>query len=565
MNYENQVYNGGKPYIFVSYAHKDEQAALKIIHSLQKDGYRVWYDQGILPASEWDDAIAKKVKDAFLFMAITSDNYIRSDNCRDELKYARNKVEKILLVYIENVELPEGLDLRLQGKQHIYFYKYPDIHRFMNKIHRTEDIDICRRSAGRNAVTPVLFEAREEAEIQKNPRNVSAGSVVRDMVCVAGRFAEQVKEQLSLDGDGTPLQKQGRNSGGSARAAAGMRRSIGLLSIILVAAGIGFQYFINCQAEALYYAERLPGYIVYGVISLILAFAVSRLPASKIKKYAWLPILLCLILFILRGIENSNYIQSRDWMKVAGFYVNPNVFAKMAVLPMMGILAVKGHKKADNYLGLYLLWGLGLIFVLLTWGDRQNGLVIAYMALFCGLVFFKGCKYLKIAGGLLGGAVGAMVIYFMAVTTGNSTRSALYQTSIAPVLKNLSLFGNGFGHSELVEIESGYAPDDLFMVICEEAGIFGGMIVLALLLLFVWLAFRIYRKAGKENNIFGAAVALAVFTQSVLQMILHLMFILNIHSIYSMSGMIPFLTGATGTNGWWWMMAVGLLMAAWRD
>ncbi|WP_418750160.1 hypothetical protein, partial [Frisingicoccus sp.] len=69
----------------------------------------------------------------------------------------------------------------------------------------------------------------------------------------------------------------------------------------------------------------------------------------------------------------------------------------------------------------------------------------------------------------------------------------------------------------------------------------------------------------KENNIFGAAVALAVFTQSVLQMILHLMFILNIHSIYSMSGMIPFLTGATGTNGWWWMMAVGLLMAAWRD
>ena len=158
-----------------------------------------------------------------------------------------------------------------------------------------------------------------------------------------------------------------------------------------------------------------------------------------------------------------------------------------------------------------------------------------------------------------------MVIYFMAVTTGNSTRSALYQTSIAPVLKNLSLFGNGFGHSELVEIESGYAPDDLFMVICEEAGIFGGMIVLALLLLFVWLAFRIYRKAGKENNIFGAAVALAVFTQSVLQMILHLMFILNIHSIYSMSGMIPFLTGATGTNGWWWMMAVGLLMAAWRD
>lgn len=45
------AYKGTDPYIFISYAHKDSDIVLPIISRLQKDGYRVWYDEGIAPGS----------------------------------------------------------------------------------------------------------------------------------------------------------------------------------------------------------------------------------------------------------------------------------------------------------------------------------------------------------------------------------------------------------------------------------------------------------------------------------------------------------------------------------
>ena len=37
-------YEGTQPYIFVSYAHKNDAAVLEIIGTLQSRGFRVWYD-----------------------------------------------------------------------------------------------------------------------------------------------------------------------------------------------------------------------------------------------------------------------------------------------------------------------------------------------------------------------------------------------------------------------------------------------------------------------------------------------------------------------------------------
>ena len=44
-------YIGEKPYIFVSYAHKDSEVVMRAIALLQQSGFRVWYDEGIDPVS----------------------------------------------------------------------------------------------------------------------------------------------------------------------------------------------------------------------------------------------------------------------------------------------------------------------------------------------------------------------------------------------------------------------------------------------------------------------------------------------------------------------------------
>ena len=81
-------YEGTLPYLFVSYAHKNDAAVLEIISTLQSRGFRVWYDEGIEAGSEWPEGIASHLTGAQRVIAFISNSYMRSDNCRREMHYA---------------------------------------------------------------------------------------------------------------------------------------------------------------------------------------------------------------------------------------------------------------------------------------------------------------------------------------------------------------------------------------------------------------------------------------------------------------------------------------------
>ena len=107
------AYKGNKPYIFLSYSHKDTKRVMPIIHRLQQDGFRVWYDDGIDPGVEWDEYIASRVSGCGCFLALMSANYLASDNCRDELKFGRDIKKPQVLLYLESITLPSGMAMRL--------------------------------------------------------------------------------------------------------------------------------------------------------------------------------------------------------------------------------------------------------------------------------------------------------------------------------------------------------------------------------------------------------------------------------------------------------------------
>ena len=46
-----RAYEGNKPYIFVSYSHKNSSVVLSYIEKLYELKYRVWYDEGIAPGN----------------------------------------------------------------------------------------------------------------------------------------------------------------------------------------------------------------------------------------------------------------------------------------------------------------------------------------------------------------------------------------------------------------------------------------------------------------------------------------------------------------------------------
>ena len=121
-----EAYAGNKPYVFVSYAHTDGELVFREINILHEAGYRIWYDEGIEPGNDWPEHIANAVIGCSLFLMFTSPRSAASENCRNEVNLALNRKKKFLAVYLEETELPPGLELRMGDLQSILKFKMPE-------------------------------------------------------------------------------------------------------------------------------------------------------------------------------------------------------------------------------------------------------------------------------------------------------------------------------------------------------------------------------------------------------------------------------------------------------
>ena len=144
----------------LSYSHRNADAAAEAIRWLKAAGFRVWYDEGVIPATEWDENIAQAIENCSYLIALISEAYLSSYNCLDELNYARDRNIPLLLIYLEDVALPSGLAMRLGRLLAIHRYRYDNPAAFYGKVVRAKGLGIC--GDGR-------FEAEEEEEDDTDP------------------------------------------------------------------------------------------------------------------------------------------------------------------------------------------------------------------------------------------------------------------------------------------------------------------------------------------------------------------------------------------------------------
>lgn len=128
-------YEGDKPYIFISYAHADDDAVLPIVADMHRRGYNIWYDEGIEVGSEWQECIASHLADAHLVVAFISNAYMRSDNCRREMHYAQSKRIKTINIFIEETALTPGMELQIGNIFALMKYTYPSEEYFYDKLY----------------------------------------------------------------------------------------------------------------------------------------------------------------------------------------------------------------------------------------------------------------------------------------------------------------------------------------------------------------------------------------------------------------------------------------------
>ena len=116
-------YEGKENYIFVSYSHMDMDKVMPIIRQWTEDGYRVWYDDGISPGTEWPEVIAQHLNDCELFVSFLSNSYMDSFNCRREIDFAVRKRKSFLAVFLEETELSLGVEMQISTVQSVDYYR----------------------------------------------------------------------------------------------------------------------------------------------------------------------------------------------------------------------------------------------------------------------------------------------------------------------------------------------------------------------------------------------------------------------------------------------------------
>jgi TolB-like protein/tetratricopeptide (TPR) repeat protein len=111
------AYRGQDPYVFVCYAHADEQVVYPDIRWLQVQGVNVWYDEGISAGKVWRAEIAEAIEGASVVLFHVSRAALDSDHCNREINYALDAAKDLIPVYLEDVPLTPDLRVGLSRVQ----------------------------------------------------------------------------------------------------------------------------------------------------------------------------------------------------------------------------------------------------------------------------------------------------------------------------------------------------------------------------------------------------------------------------------------------------------------
>lgn len=205
------AYRGNEPYVFISYAHDDQDKVFAEIKRFNKAGFYVWYDEGISPGNEWTDEIADALDGCSLFVVMITPTSAPRKNVLNEINFALDENKPFLAIHLEETEIKGGLKLRIGSNQAIlkynmtdeeYEYKY--IEAFMRLGLKRVDVQPVNTLEKKNAVSseePV--KTTLESMLDDYEEIINRGVLDNQSKADAEKLEESlVKEFHTLGGEG---------------------------------------------------------------------------------------------------------------------------------------------------------------------------------------------------------------------------------------------------------------------------------------------------------------------------------------------------------------------------
>ena len=319
------------------------------------------------------------------------------------------------------------------------------------------------------------------------------------------------------------------------------------------------------------------------VVCIIIALIISLFDYRLLKRLA---ALLYVAAFGLMLLVKTPLGQSANgaqrWLSLGPIQFQPAEIAKIAVIVCLPYMIVHMGKKVRTLKGCMVLAGAGgiLAFAAYVFTDNLSTAIIIF-CITAGLIFVAHPDtriFVIIAGVLVVLAVIGVAFLNATLSVDGSGSFRLrrimvwlhpedfadtwgYQTIQALyAIGSGGFFGRGLGNSIQ---KLGSVPeaqnDMIFSIICEELGIFGGLIVL---MLYAYLLYRLFVIAQNAPDMFGSLMVSGIFIHIALQVILNIAVVVNL--LPNTGVTLPFISYG-GTSVAFLMAEMGLALSVARQ
>jgi cell division protein FtsW len=312
---------------------------------------------------------------------------------------------------------------------------------------------------------------------------------------------------------------------------------------------------------------------VFAVIGIPLMFVLSRLPVTFYKRIAWPALIVALGLQLLVFVPGLGIVNdgNRNWIRIAGFQLQPSEFLKLAFILWLGYVLYRKHTLLGLWKHVFIpVVPVGaLVIGLVGVGSSDLGTAMVLVLIMLGSLFFSGVKLRIFLLPLLGAAV--LVAYLAISSPGRMRRIMSFldpnciadydSTCYQPLhgvwgLAGGGVFGVGLGNSrEKYSWLPAASHDYIFAIVGEELGLIGCIVVLALFTLFAVGAFHVIRKT---HDPFIRIVAGGITVWIVGQALINVGVVLRMFPVLGVP--LPFMSQG-GTSLLSVLMACGVLLA----
>lgn len=308
-------------------------------------------------------------------------------------------------------------------------------------------------------------------------------------------------------------------------------------------------YYRASMSESFHYdsAYFLKNQLKWSVVGLGVMLVVANIDYHKWRIFALLGFAgsIVLILLLKTGLGVTAYGATR-WLQIPGlgqFQVAEPI--KVAIIIFSAALISKkaGAIQKPGYIEpikavLTVIAPVALVFGLIWKISNNMSTAVIVLGITCVMIFMVYPRYWPIFLLLIVGGVGIGIYLYVlqqAPEASEGFRSDRILAWLDPysyesdkayqalqalyAIGSGGLFGKGLGNSiQKLKIPEPY-NDMIFSIICEELGVFGAGLVI---LMFIYLLYRIYCITQQSEDLFGRLLSIGVFGHLALQVILNL-------------------------------------------